>query len=72
MKDQISISIEEAVRVFRMLGELNSLTHQPMNFETVDIAKQFAEKNYPEIKSLYYHVVWNWLPKEVQERIENE
>lgn len=23
-----------------------------------------------EVKGLYYHIVWNWLPKEIQKEIE--
>jgi hypothetical protein len=72
MRNKISINVDEAVRVFRMLGEIHNLTHQPMNFETTDLVNQFTEKNYPEIKLLYYQVVWAWLPKDIQDSIENE
>jgi hypothetical protein len=33
------------------------------------LMKKFANENYSEIHELYYKIIWNWLPKDVQEEI---
>ena len=37
-----------------------------------EIAEQTARECYPEIRNFTYDILWNDLPKEVQEQIMNE
>lgn len=48
MAKKITIDLDEALRVFYLVEEMQSFFHQPMNFPNVET---FAKKNYPEIKA---------------------
>lgn len=72
MNQKIDVSIDEVRRVFDLLEKVNSLFHQPMKYEDLELVKAFAETNYKEISDLYYNVVWEWLPEAVQAEIEDE
>ncbi len=72
MNRKIDVDVDEAIRIFSLLEKLNSLFHQPSKYGDANRVSEFAEINYPEIKELYYQVVWKWLPKDVQEEIENQ
>jgi len=45
--------------------------HQPMHYKDPEYVEAFAINNYPELKDLYYDIVWNWLPEEVRRDIED-
>ncbi|GGQ02505.1 hypothetical protein [Shewanella ulleungensis] len=72
MKEEISFSVDEVLRVFRFLENSNELFHQPMRYEDKDIVQKFAKDNYPEIRELYYRTIWNKLPKYIQDEITGE
>jgi len=65
----ITIELEEAMRVFKILEEVNDLFHQQLYYKDQKIVAKFAKDYYKEIHALYYDVVWNWLPKNVQDEI---
>lgn len=69
IKNEVSIDVTEIVRVFRLLEEMNDLFHQPAKYGDPAVVKEFANEHYPEIKDLYYEVVWNWLPANLQNKI---
>ena len=71
-KDRLEIKTDEVVRLYKLLEEMNDLFHQPMKYKNSDVVERFSDENYAEIKDLYYNVVWNWLPLEVKDKIENE
>lgn len=71
MITQIHIPLDEAVRVFRFLEKIHELMHQPLAYQSTNQVDAFVEANYPELRELYYRVVWNWLPKQVQANIED-
>ena len=71
MVDSKSVPISEIKEVFEFLEEANHLFHQPLYIEDKEMVKKFATENYPQIKRLYYEVVWNWLPDEEKEKYEN-
>ena len=62
---------DELKRLFLLLEELNDFFHQPMNLEDPQALQAFAERVYPEIRSMYYETVWNALPKDMQLELEN-
>jgi hypothetical protein len=66
---KLTIDLDEAIRVFRLLEKANQLFHQPMAYKDVETVAKFSDENYQEIKALYYNVVWDWLPEEVQASI---
>jgi len=68
---KIEIELEDLKRVFFLLEDINHLFHQPMYFNDSDMVEAFADRNFDEIGELYYKVIWNLLPAEVQEEIEN-
>ena len=72
MKEEITFSIDEVLRIFRFLENLNELFHQPMHYEDKDIVQKFAKDNYPEIRELYYNTIWDKLPKHIQDKITSE
>ena len=63
------IETDEIIRVYRLFEALNDFFHQPLNFEDKETVMRFAQKNYPEIRSLYYDTIWEWLPEEVRDKI---
>jgi len=68
---KIEVDLAEIRRVFDLLEKINGLFHQPLKYKDTDLVEAFAKKNYPEIKNLYYHVIWDLLPDDVKEDIEN-
>jgi hypothetical protein len=70
MATQVHVPIDEVVRVFRFLEKLHELMHQPLAYQNAQQVKAFIDVNYPELKELYYNVVWNWLPEQVKSHIE--
>ena len=71
MTRKVEVNVEEIRRVFLLLEEINSLFHQPMKYQDSEYITKFAELKYSEIKELYYNTVWDWLPSDIQEEIEN-
>ena len=69
---KVQIDLEEVKRVFRLIEEVHDLMHQPLKSRDVEQVEAFVDSHYPEIKDLYYKVVWNWLPQEVQREITEE
>ena len=49
------------------MEKINGLFHQPAHLEDPLQVKEFARDNYQEIKSLYYEILWNWLPDNIKE-----
>ena len=65
----LSIKKDEAIRIWRLLEEINDLFHQPAKTSDVEYVRAFATKNYPEIHEIYYNIIWNWFPAEVKKEI---
>jgi len=57
--------------LYMLLEELNDFFHQPDNYSSIEQVSRFAKKMYPEISKMYYETIWEMLPKELQEDIEN-
>ena len=70
MATTIDIKLDEVCRVFDFLEKAQDFMHQPEKYNNQTIVKKFVEENYSEVKELYYDVVWNWLPNEKQQEIE--
>ena len=51
---------EELIRLYRLMEKLNWFFHQT------------ARECYPEIREFTYDILWNYLPKEVQEQLIDE
>jgi NADH-quinone oxidoreductase subunit E/NADP-reducing hydrogenase subunit HndA len=51
------------------MEKLNWFFHQEMHYLDRNIAEQTARECYPEIREFTYDILWNDLPKEVQELI---
>ena len=58
---------EEQIRLYRLMEKLNWFFHQEMHYLDRNIAEQTARECYPEIREFTYDILWNDLPKEVQE-----
>ncbi len=65
------VKTDEIIRVYRLLEALNDFFHQPLNFEDKETVMRFAQKNYPEIRELYYDTIWEWLPENIRDKIIN-
>ena len=63
---------EEQIRLYRLMEKLNWCFHQPMHDLNRDIAEKTAQECYPEIRDFTYDILWNDLPKEVQEQLMDE
>ena len=51
------MTLKEQIRLYRLMEKLNWLT---------------ARECYPEIREFTYDILWNYLPKEVQEQLIDE
>ncbi len=69
-KQKVEVDLEDVRRLFILLENMNNFFHQPMYFKDPKLVQEFVYKNYPELKTLYYDIVWKWLPKDIQEEIE--
>ena len=56
----------------RLMEKLNWFFHQEMHYLNRDIAEKTARECYPEIRDFTYDILWNDLPKEVQDQLTNE
>ena len=63
---------EEQIRLWRLMEKLNWFFHQELHYLDRDIAEQIACECYPEIREFTYDILWNELPKEVQEKLMDE
>ena len=73
MKEKVEISTTEVLRVYRLLEELNRFLHQPMHYDEQPAAVDWLKSGvYEELSSMYYEIVWGWLPEEERRRIEEQ
>ncbi len=73
MSDKIEVKLDEVKQVFSHLEDLNQFFHQPMNYETIENVENFLQNGgYEKIRTMYYDIVWNWLPPEVQHEMEDD
>ena len=64
------LTLEVQIRLFRLMEKLNWFFHQEMHYLDRDIAEQTARECYPEIREFTYDILWNDLPKEVQDQLD--
>ena len=55
---------EEQIRLWRLMEKLNWFFHQELHY--------LARECYPEIREFTYDILWNDLPKDVQEQLMDE
>ena len=63
---------EEQIRLDRLMEKLNWFFHQEMHCLDRETAEKTARECYPEIREFTYDILWNDLPKEVQDRLLDE
>ena len=68
------MTLKEQIRLYRLMEKLNWFFHQEMHYLDREIAEQTATARecYPEIREFTYDILWNYLPKEVQEQLIDE
>lgn len=66
------MTLEEQIRLYRLMEKLNCFFHQEMHYLDRDIAEKTARECYPEIRDFYYDILWNDLPEGTQEQLMNE
>ncbi|BFK87173.1 hypothetical protein I4200191B4_14790 [Pseudoflavonifractor gallinarum] len=59
---------EKQIRLYRLMEKLNWFFHQEMHYLDRETAEKTARECYPEIRDFTYDILWNDLPKEVQEQ----
>ena len=63
---------EEQIGLYRLMEKLNWFFHQEMHYLDRDTAGKIARECYPEIRDFTYDILWNDLPKGVQEQLMDE
>ncbi len=57
----------------KAIEELNRFFHQPMHYTTLeDVTKYIGNANsgaYALIHKMYYHMLWNYLPKDIRAKM---
>lgn len=56
----------------RVMEKLNWFFHQEMHYLDRETAEKTARECYPEIRDFTYDILWNDLPKDVQEQLMDE
>jgi hypothetical protein len=73
MKEKVEISTAEVLRVYHLLEELNRFLHQPMHYDEHPAVVDWLKNGvYEELSSMYYEIVWGWLPEEEKRKIEEQ
>jgi hypothetical protein len=71
----IEISLKDLMLMFKTMEEFNRFFHQSSHYQdSVQIHDYMdSEKGgaYEMIHKLYYDVLWNYLPEDIQKQIEN-
>jgi hypothetical protein len=74
-KRMVEVPLDEVMGLFAVLDKLNHFFHEPYNYEIGKVSKFMGTIRepgaYADIHYLYYDVVRNWLPPDIQEEIEN-
>lgn len=71
MSKKIEVELDEVKQLYSCLEELNEFFHQPANYRDRERLEKFLSNGgYEKIRTLYYDIVWQWLPDEVQREIE--
>ncbi len=68
MAKYLKIRTDEALRLYRALAKVRYFLHRPNEVITEEIT-EFRDKNYTELSDLYYDIVWDWFPEEIQAKI---
>jgi len=72
MERKIEINLDEALQAFLLTEELVKLLHQPGNYNSVSLEDFAIKQNgYKRLADLYYNVLWNWLPDDVKQSLED-
>ena len=71
---KIEVSTEELEVLYKLLADMNDFFHQPMNLEKIETVQNFMKDKdiYERIHDAYYDYVWDWIPKDIQEKIIEE
>ena len=66
------MTLEEQIRLYRLMEKLNWFFHQEMHCLNNDIAEKTARECYPEIREFMYEILWDDLPEEIQKKLMND
>ena len=71
MNEKVEVPLDEVKRLFLFLEDLNSFFHDPDKYNNQERLVKYVESGmYEKLHSMYYQVVWSWLPPTVQKEIE--
>jgi hypothetical protein len=72
MRKKIEVSLDEALRLFLFLEDLNQFFHSPTRYYDAATVVAYVEGGmYERLRDLYYHVLPSWLPETVLNELEN-
>lgn len=66
------MTLEEQIRLYRLMEKLNWFFHQEMHYLNNYIAEKTARECYPEIREFMYEILWDDLPEEIQKKLMND
>ena len=71
----IELKLKDFMLIYKTFEEFNSFFHQPKHFEnSKEVQEYMGDINsggYSIINKLYYDVLWDYLPEDIQLKIEN-
>ena len=68
----VEVSLDDVLRVRRLLEELVSFLHQPLHYqENEEVIKWLKGGVYSELVQVFYKVTWDWLTEDEKSKIEN-
>jgi len=72
MTKTIAVNADDLIEIYLLIEEINDLFHQPLKYSDAELVSNFADTHYPQIKRIYYEVLWEYLPEEYRHSIEAE
>ena len=68
----MTVKLKEVEELFFFLQGLHRIYHSNERSSDPRLVQSFwSEGGYSKLNKLYYEVVWNWLPEDVRNEIEN-
>jgi hypothetical protein len=76
MEEKIEVDLSEVLRLYAFMEELVAFFHQPLHYQTIEDVQRFIGNRdtgaFSKMSEMYYQVLWDWLPEEEKEKIQNQ
>jgi hypothetical protein len=68
---KVEVDASELKRVFILMEHIHDVFHQESKYKDPEKIVEFVNTYYPEIRDVYYDVLWDMLPQSMQKQLED-